>query len=103
VRLEVRIKTGARTDRALGIESDAAGQWRLKVQVRMQPEKGRANAAMLALIAKFIGVPKTSLTIVMGETDRNKSVFIGGRPDYIESKVAQYIEQFLPEDDDDDD
>ena len=94
VRVEVRINTGARTDRVLGFDTDAAGARRLKVQVRMPPEKGQANAALIALLAKVFGVPKTSMSIVRGETDRNKSILIGGRPDYITAKVVVALEYY---------
>jgi uncharacterized protein YggU (UPF0235/DUF167 family) len=38
------------------------------------PEAGKANAAVLALLAKALGVPKSALSIVRGETGRDKRV-----------------------------
>ncbi len=54
----------------------------LLVKVTATPEKGKANAAIIALLAKTIGVPKSTFELVGGETDRNK-VF----------KLASHIEQ----------
>jgi uncharacterized protein YggU (UPF0235/DUF167 family) len=44
------------------------------VRVTATPEAGKANAAVLALLAKALGVPKSALSIVRGETGRDKRV-----------------------------
>lgn len=49
----------------------------LRVYVTTAPEGGKANAAVLKLLAKALGVPKSNLTIVQGETGRDKLVEIG--------------------------
>ena len=41
------------------------------------PEGGKANAAVLKLLSKALGVPKSRLRIVQGETGRDKVVEIG--------------------------
>ncbi len=46
----------------------------VQVRVTATPEAGKANAAVLALLARALGVPKTALTLVSGETGRNKRV-----------------------------
>jgi uncharacterized protein (TIGR00251 family) len=46
----------------------------VQVRVTATPEAGKANTAVLALLAKALGVPRTSLAIVQGETGRNKRV-----------------------------
>ena len=55
---------------------DAAGQRFLKVRVTAAPEKGRANAAIEALLAKALGLPKSSVSVEKGETQRIKTVRI---------------------------
>jgi hypothetical protein len=52
----------------------------LKVSVTQAPERNRANAALLALLAKEWRVPKSSLRVVGGPTDRNKVIHIAGDP-----------------------
>ncbi|WP_303810620.1 DUF167 domain-containing protein [Sandarakinorhabdus limnophila] len=46
----------------------------VQVRVTATPEAGKANAAVLALLAKALGVPKSALSIVRGETGRDKRV-----------------------------
>ena len=46
----------------------------VQVRVTAAPEAGKANAAVLALLAKALGVPKSALSIVRGETGRDKRV-----------------------------
>jgi hypothetical protein len=46
----------------------------VQVRVTATPEAGKANAAVLALLARALGVPKSALSIVRGETGRDKRV-----------------------------
>jgi uncharacterized protein len=48
----------------------------IKVKVAAPPEKGEANAAVEALIAKTLGIPKSTVQVVKGETSRQKQVLI---------------------------
>lgn len=55
----------------------AAGAPRvLSVRTTVTPEDGKANAAILALIADALGCPKSALTLVRGATTRDKLVQI---------------------------
>lgn len=51
---------------------------RLLVRVTAPPLDGRANAAVCALLAKAIGVPKSAVSVVRGEASRDKRVRIAG-------------------------
>lgn len=44
----------------------------LRVYVTTVPEDGKANAAVVKLIAKALGVPKSRLTLLRGHTSRDK-------------------------------
>jgi uncharacterized protein YggU (UPF0235/DUF167 family) len=48
----------------------------LLIRVTAKPENGKANAAVLKLLAKALGLPKTSLAIVRGGNARTKVVGI---------------------------
>ena len=72
----MRAQPGASRDQIEGVGEDAAGQRFLKVRVRAVPEKGRANAAIEALLAKALGVPKSAVAVEKGETQRIKTVRI---------------------------
>lgn len=55
------------------------GSWengRLRVRITASPEKGKANAAVEALIAKAFNVPKSSVSVIRGTTSRDKEVEI---------------------------
>lgn len=54
--------------------------WALKVAVTAPPDKGKANAAVIAVVAKAFGVAKSNVTLTLGETDRRKVLHIAGAP-----------------------
>ena len=49
---------------------------RLSVSVTSPPERGKANAAAIELLAKWLKVGVSQLSVVSGKTSRNKLVFI---------------------------
>ena len=56
---------------------DEVAGWRgneLSVRVTAAPEGGKANAAVRKTIAAALGVPKTSVSVVRGDTSRHKVV-----------------------------
>lgn len=53
---------------------DAAGAPYLKVRVAAPPVEGEANAALIALLAKTLGRPRSHLSIVSGAGARIKQV-----------------------------
>lgn len=61
---------------ANGILGEYAGM--LKVGVTAAAEKGKANSALIGLLSKVIGVPKSSIEIIRGETSRIKTVRVVG-------------------------
>ena len=50
----------------------------LRVRVGAVPDKGKANAAVVALLARALGVPKSSVSVTSGETARLKTLAITG-------------------------
>jgi uncharacterized protein len=65
--LSVRATPKAAANKIGGLRDGA-----VVVKVTAAPDKGKANAAVVALLAKTIGIPKSALDLVAGETDRNK-------------------------------
>jgi uncharacterized protein len=63
-----------------GVETLSDGKSVLKARVRAAPEDGRANAALIELIAKALSAPKKAVTIRSGETSRVKKLFVAGDP-----------------------
>ncbi|WP_246660401.1 DUF167 family protein [Nitratireductor sp. XY-223] len=80
LQLFVRLTPGAGRDCVEGTEQRADGRIYLKARVRAVPEKGGANRALIALVAKHFGVPKSTVSIAAGETARLKCLLIAGDP-----------------------
>jgi uncharacterized protein YggU (UPF0235/DUF167 family) len=63
----------------------------LKARVRAVPEAGRANEALETLIAKWLGVPKSTVTIALGGKSRLKQVAVGGDAEALSRLIAQRV------------
>ncbi len=74
--LPVRLTPGAASDRIDGWDVDAEGRPVLKVRVRARPVEGEANAALVKLIAKTLGVPKSAVALQRGGQSRTKMLEI---------------------------
>jgi len=72
-RLRLRVSPGARRSELAGRHGDG---W--KVRVTAPPEGGRANDAVLDLLARRLDLPRRSLSIVSGHTAREKVVRMEG-------------------------
>ncbi len=80
-RLPVRLTPGAASDRIDGWDVDPDGRPVLKVRVRARPVEGEANAALIRLLAKTLGVPKSSLVLDRGGQSRTKMISVTGLTD----------------------
>ena len=80
VDLFVRLTPKAALDRLEGVETTAYGRSHLKARVRVVPENGAANQALEKLIAKALGVPGSTVSVVAGGTSRLKTVRVSGDP-----------------------
>jgi len=77
--LTVRVTPKASRDAIVGVMATADGL-ALKVAVTAPADKGKANAAVIALIADAFGIAKSHITLTMGETDRRKVLRVSGDP-----------------------
>ncbi|MFN7009248.1 MAG: DUF167 domain-containing protein [Allorhizobium sp.] len=87
LRLAVRLTPNGGRDAIDGVEINADGEAHLKARVSCVPEKGKANKALLALLAKTFSVPKSSITLVSGDTARQKILRIEGDPEDLKKKI----------------
>jgi uncharacterized protein (TIGR00251 family) len=71
--LKVRVAPGASREKIAGLHGDA-----LKVAVREPPEKGRANEAVVRLLAAALGVRAGDVAVVRGHASRDKVVLFRG-------------------------
>jgi uncharacterized protein (TIGR00251 family) len=73
--LTVRVTPKASANR-IKTEQSSDGTTLVRVYVTAPPEDGKANKAVLELLAKQLGVAKSSLTILHGLHDRTKVIGI---------------------------
>ncbi|CAG1770206.1 hypothetical protein BAC2_00891 [uncultured bacterium] len=71
--MRLRVAPKAARARIMGEHAGA-----LKLAVTEAPERGKANAAVVELLARELGVPKKHISIVHGETSQDKVVEIAG-------------------------
>ncbi|MEM9617813.1 MAG: DUF167 domain-containing protein [Pseudomonadota bacterium] len=76
VRMFVRVSPSAAKNEIAGLWNGANGETRLVIKVTAPPDKGKANARVIKLIATHLGLPKSSLSIMAGETSRLKTLRI---------------------------
>ena len=72
-RLRLRVSPGASRSEIVGMRGDS---WH--VRVTAAPERGRANDAVLRLLADRLRVPRTRLSVVSGHAGRDKVVELEG-------------------------
>jgi len=72
-RVRLRVSPGARRNELVGRHGEA---W--KIRVAAPPEGGRANDAVLDLLARELSLPRQSLSIVSGQAAREKVVQMDG-------------------------
>lgn len=71
--LPVRAQPGARRNEIRG-EQDGA----LKVCVTQSPEKGKANKAIIEVLSKSLGLKKSQIELISGETAHHKKFLVHG-------------------------
>lgn len=69
--LECHLQPAARSDDFCGLHGD-----RLKIRLTAPPVEGKANAHLMAFLAKAFGVSKSQVSLISGELNRQKRVRI---------------------------
>jgi uncharacterized protein (TIGR00251 family) len=72
--MRIEIKVFPKSSREQLVEKDG----KLKAYVKSAADKGKANKALIELIAKAYKVKKSDVKIIAGETSRNKVVEVSG-------------------------
>jgi uncharacterized protein len=92
VLIAVRLTPRAARDGVDGVKQGPSGPY-VQARVRAVPEDGRANAALAELVADEVGVPKSTVTVVSGQTARLKSLHIAGEPAALSARIAAWLER----------
>lgn len=74
-RIALLVVPGASRDQIVGIHGD-----NLRVKVAAPPEKGRANVAVVALLARALDLRASDIEITAGHGSRRKSATVRGLP-----------------------
>ena len=76
IRIQIKLIPKAAKNEISGWEINASGEKTLKASVTAPPDKGKANKALINLLAKTWKTPKTNIHIIKGETSRLKTIEI---------------------------
>jgi uncharacterized protein (TIGR00251 family) len=85
IRIAVQITPNAKKSEVVGLLEDA-----LKIKLQAQPIEGKANEALVRYLAERLNVPKSSVTITHGHTNRRKLVEINAG-----NLTADFVRQSL--------
>ena len=72
LKIQVKVKARAKQEK---VEKVSEGQY--KVWVKAAPEKGKANEAVIGVMSEHLGVPKSRISLVAGQTSTQKVLEIG--------------------------
>ena len=83
-RLRLRVRAGARKTAIHGPHGGA-----LKLSVSAAPERGKANQAVLVLVARALDLSPTAVTLVSGETSPDKTVLVPLSPATVLARLSR--------------
>lgn len=71
--INIHAQPGAKRTAVVGLYGE-----KLKIAVACPPVDGKANAALIDFLKRFLKVPKSQIEIISGESSREKRIFIKG-------------------------
>jgi uncharacterized protein YggU (UPF0235/DUF167 family) len=93
LRLSVRLTPNGGRDVLERLETSADDYVVLKARVSAVPENGKANKALIALLAKSLRIPKSTISFISGETARKKILRIDADPEDLIIKLEKLLDQ----------
>ncbi len=96
LRVAVRLRPGGRANAVGGLAQRAGGAVALKARVTAAPEGGKANAALIALLAKTWRLPKGAFENTGGRSDRNKVLLVAGDPAALKARLERWLAETGP-------
>lgn len=91
LRVFIRLTPKGSRDKIDGLAAEADGGVVLKASVTAVPEDGKANAALIKMLAKEWRVAKSDFEIVAGATDRRKTLLISGDGAEMAARLDQWM------------
>ena len=87
----IRLTPSAKADRIQAVAATAEGKRAISASVTAAPQDGRANQALLRLLARAWRLPRRDLTIVSGAASRHKTVRVVGDPLQLPSRLGAFL------------
>lgn len=91
LRLVVRLTPRGGRDALDGVEALSDGREVLKIRVRAAPTEGEANTALVALVARLFGVPRSRVALVAGASARLKTLAVDGDGEALRSRLLTLL------------
>lgn len=82
--LRIYVQPGASKNEIVGPYGDPP---RLKIKIKAPPEDGKANLEVISFLSKTLGISKTSIELIRGQTSRQKDLVI----DMLEEEVKKKL------------
>ena len=90
LRVRLRLTPSGRRDAIDGVMTDVEGLGVLKASVTKVPEGGKANQALIKMLAKEWKVAKSAIEVVQGTTSRNKVLRVLGNAADLERSIIAW-------------
>jgi len=87
--ITVKVHPGAKKNAITGVTD---GVWQIKVAA--PPVEGKANAKLVEFLSDALGVPKSAIQIVRGQTAHTKTVELTGRGELSEAEVSAKLSSY---------
>ena len=88
VSVSVKVQPKSRRPGIQGASASAKGPC-LRIGVTEAAEAGRANAAACAVLADALSVPSSAVTVVLGQTSRDKTLHVSGDATLLAERLAR--------------
>ncbi len=92
VGVRVRLTPKAARNAIGGTVADGQGIPALKATVTAPPEGGKANKALIGMLAKSWRLPKTSISVKSGAAHRQKTLLVKGNTEMLMKKLRKWME-----------
>ena len=92
LRVALRLQPAARGNDIEGLAGRPGGGVALRARVTAPPEGGKANAALIKLLAKSWRLPKGAISVVAGQSERNKSLLVRGDPEELRRRLGAWLD-----------
>ena len=93
--MRIHARPGAKRDAIEGFKAEADGTTALRVAVRAKAEAGKANAAIVELLAATWRLPRADFTLVLGAGSRRKLFHLAGEPMALLAKLEGWRRQWM--------